>query len=266
MTLKVCVAGATGWAGSALALGVHHADDMALVSGVSRSHAGKTLGQALGKEGVDVPVFATVAQALSQPCDVLVEYTKPESAKANVLCAIEHGIPVVLGTSGLTDQDLAEIDQAARQRNVGVLACGNFAITAVLLQKFSQAAAKYLPNWEIIDYGSATKVDIPSGTGRELAHLMSQVREPQVTVSADQAVGPAQARGANVAGSQVHAVRLPGFVLGIDVVFGLPDQTLVIRHNAGTSAQPYVDGGLLAIRKVSGLQGLHRGLDKVMDL
>ena len=149
---------------------------------------------------------------------------------------------------------------------MGVLACGNFAITAVLLQKFSQAAAKYLPNWEIIDYGSATKVDIPSGTGRELAHLMSQVRTPEVTVAADQAVGPAQARGATVAGSQVHAVRLPGFVLGIDVVFGMPDQTLVIRHNAGTSAQPYVDGGLLAIRKVSGLNGLHRGLDKVMDL
>jgi len=102
---------------------------------------------------------------------------------------------------------------------------------------------------------------------RELASRMqSQARPAQVTVAPDKVVGPPEARGATVAGTQVHSVRLPGHVLGVDVVFGMPDQTLVLRHQAGTSAKPYVDGAVLAIRKVSGLVGLHRGLDRVLSL
>ena len=77
--------------------------------------------------------------------------------------------------------------------------------------------------------------------------------------------GSEEARGATLAGSQIHSVRLPGFVLGVEVLFGMPDQTLSLRHNAGTSAKPYVDGALLAIRKVPSLVGLHRGLDTVLD-
>lgn len=266
MNLKVCLAGATGWAGSELAKGIGAAADLSLVAAVSRTHAGKRLSEVLADERVPVELSASAADALNRPCDVFVEYTRPASAGANILLALERGAHVVVGTSGLTDQDYAEIDAQARARGLGVLACGNFALTAVLLQKFALMAAKYLPNWEIIDYGGAAKADVPSGTVRELAARLSEVRSPQVTIAPDRTIGPPESRGATVAGTQVHSVRLPGHVLGVDAVFGQPDQTLVLRHQAGTSAAPYVDGALLAIRKVGTLVGVHRGLDKVLDL
>ena len=194
------------------------------------------------------------------------EYTKPEIAKANILTALEHGAHVVVGTSGLTDDDFAEIEIVARKAQRGVLACGNFALTAVLLQKFAVAAAKLIPQWEIIDYAADNKVDAPSGTARELATRLREVRPPEPTVPIEQTVGPLEARGVTLAGSQIHSVRLPGYVLGAEIIFGMPDQKLTIRHDAGTSARPYVDGALLAIRKVSTLVGLHRGLDCVLDL
>ncbi len=266
MTLEVCLAGATGWAGSELAKGIGAAADLSLVAAVSRTHAGKRLSEVLADDRVPVELSASAAEALARPCDVFVEYTKPASAKANILLALDRGTHVVVGTSGLTDDDYAEIDAAARAQGLGVLACGNFALTAVLLQKFALTAAKYLPNWEIIDYGGGAKADVPSGTVRELATRLSEVRRPDVTIAPDRTIGPPESRGATVAGTQVHSVRLPGHVLGVDVVFGLPDQTLTLRHQAGSSAVPYVDGALLAIRKVPALVGVHRGLDKVLDI
>jgi 4-hydroxy-tetrahydrodipicolinate reductase len=166
----------------------------------------------------------------------------------------------------VTEEDFTEIDMSARKHDRGVLACGNFALTAVLLQKFAESAARLIPQWEIIDYARDDKVDAPSGTARELAARLSKVRHPEPTVPVDQTVGPREARGATLAGSQVHSVRLPGFVISAEVIFGMPDQKLTIRHDSGSSALPYVDGALLAIRKVSTLVGVHRGLDTVLDL
>lgn len=265
MSIKVCVAGATGWAGSELSRGIAATDDLDMVAAVARRHAGETLGAVLGETGLQAPIFASVDAALAQPCDVFVEYTRPSSAKANIFAALEHGAHVVVGTSGLTDEDYAQIDALARQRQRGVLACGNFALTAVLLIKFAEMAAKLIPQWELIDYASATKPDAPSGTVRELAGRLGKVRQPLLAVPLEQTAGVRETRGGTLAGSQVHAVRLPGFVLGAEAIFGMPDQTLTIRHNAGSSAKPYVDGALLAIRKVSGLVGLHRGLDAVIE-
>lgn len=266
MSLKVCLAGATGWAGSELARGIAANNDLELAAAVSRRHAGETLGAALGDASIATPVFATAVEALAVPSDVFVEYTHPDTAKANILAALEHGAHVVVGTSGLSDEDYAEIDVVARERGLGVLACSNFALTAVLLIKFSEMVAKILPQWEIIDYAYAGKPDAPSGTVRELAMRMGRQQQPKLEVPLEETRGLRETRGGTLAGSQVHAVRLPGFVLGAETIFGLPDQTLSIRHNAGGSAKPYVDGALLATRKVSGLVGVHRGLDAVLEL
>lgn len=267
MTLDVCLAGATGWAGSELARGLAAADGLKLVGAVSRKHAGATLAQALGDPRLDAPVFATAAEALARPVDVFVEYTRPDSAKANIFAALEHGAHVVVGTSGLSDGDYAHIDEVARAKGRAVLACGNFALTMVLLQKFAEQAARYIPSWEIIDYAYEGKPDAPSGTVRELAGRLGQVRQPELGLPLEQTRGVRETRGGTMGGAQVHAVRLPGFVLGAEVIFGMPDQTLTLRHNAGSSARPYVDGALLAIRKVTGLApGLHRGLDRVLEL
>jgi 4-hydroxy-tetrahydrodipicolinate reductase len=238
---------------------------MELVAAVSRSHAGKALGELLDIDGLNTPVFATATEALTTKPDVFVEFTKPDVAKSHILSALGSGAHVVVGTSGLGEEDYQEIDKVAREVRRGVLAAGNFALTAVLLQKFAEMAARFIPHWEIIDYASSTKIDAPSGTGRELAHRLSKVRESQLDVPLDSMQGPKESRGVRLDGSQVHAVRLPGYVLSVEAIFGMPDQKLVLRHEAGNSAEPYVDGALLAIREVSGLVGVQRGLDSVMD-
>jgi len=266
MVIKVCLAGATGWAGSELARAMAKTQDIELVAAVARKQAGHVLGEVLGEPLLKAPIYATTDEALAHHCDVFVEYTKPDSAKANILRALEHGAHVVVGTSGLTESDFAQIDAIARERNRGVLACGNFALTVVLLQKFAQAAARLIPQWEIIDYAHDDKRDAPSGTARELAFRLSQVRPPEPTLALDQTIGPIEARGASVSGTQVHSIRLPGYVIGAEIIFGMPDQRLTIRHDAGTSARPYADGALLAIRKVGTLVGVHRGLDSVLEL
>jgi 4-hydroxy-tetrahydrodipicolinate reductase len=266
MAIRICLAGATGWAGSALARGISRTEDLELVAAVSRSQAGRRLADVIGEPRLDCLVYGSATDALAQPCDVFVEYTSPESAKSHILTAIEHGAHVVVGTSGLTADDFTAIDAAARRQQRGVLAAGNFALTAVLLLKFAELAARYVPHWEIIDYAHDDKVDAPSGTTRELAERLSRVRPPETTVPITETVGARDARGATVAGSQIHSLRLPGYMISAEVVFGMPDQRLTIRHDSGTSAAPYVDGALLAIRKVSTLVGVHRGLDAVLDL
>jgi len=264
--LRVCLAGATGWAGSELARGIAATPDLALVAAVARKSAGRALGDVLGDSRLAAPVFSTAAKALATPCDVFVEYTKPDTAKANVLAAIAAGAHVVVGTSGLTEADYAEIDVAAKAKSRGVLACGNFALTVVLMQKFAEAAARLIPQWEIVDYAHDDKPDAPSGTARELAFRLSKVRSPEPAIAIADTKGVREARGGTVSGSQVHSLRLPGYTLSTEAIFGMPDQRLSIRHDTGTSARPYVDGALLAIRKVPGLAGLHRGLDSVLDL
>jgi len=267
MTISVCLAGATGWAGSAVARAIAELNDITLVSAVSRSHASKTLGEVLSEPHLTCPVFATAKEAVeSKPCDVFFEFTKPDVAKTNVLSALQHGAHVVIGTSGLTDEDYVEISVAAEKAGRGVLAVGNFAMTVVLLQKFAEIAAKFIPQWEIIDYAHEHKKDAPSGTVRELTHRLSKIRPSELTVPLEETQGEKETRGARMSGSQVHSLRLPSYMVSTEVIFGMPDQRLTIRHDSGSSAQPYVDGSLLAIRKVSTFTGLRRGLDSVLDL
>ena len=267
MTIRVCLAGATGWAGSAVAHTIAKLDDIVLVSAVFRTHSGKTLDVVLNESALPCPVYATAQDALAaQPCDVFFEFTKPDVAKSNVLTALQHGAHVVIGTSGLTDEDYNEIASDAEKAQRGVLAVGNFALTVVLLQKFSEIAARLIPQWEIIDYASDTKKDSPSGTVRELANRLSKVRPSELTVTLEETQGVKETRGARMTGSQVHSIRLPGYTISAEIIFGMPDQKLTIRHDSGSSAQPYVDGSILAIRKVSTFIGLRRGLDSVLDL
>jgi 4-hydroxy-tetrahydrodipicolinate reductase len=266
VSIRVCLAGATGWAGSALAHGIAGSEDVELVSAVSRTHAGQVLGNVLGDPRLTCPIFATAQEALAHPCDVFFDYTKPAAAKGHVMLALNRGAHAVIGTSGLTDEDYAEIATIAEQHQRGALAVGNFALTVVLLLKFAEIAARCIPQWEIIDYASDAKRDAPSGTARELASRLSKIQTPELTVPLGQIEGPVESRGAQVAGSQIHSIRLPGYTIAAEVIFGMPDQRLSLRHDAGSSAEPYVDGALLAIRNVGSFTGLRRGLDTVLDL
>jgi 4-hydroxy-tetrahydrodipicolinate reductase len=261
--ISVCIAGATGWTGRALVPAVLDAPDLELVSAVGRSSAGRDLGEALGGAAFGVPVHGAVPDAL-EGVDVLVDYTSATAVKANTIAAIEAGVGVVVGSSGLTASDLAEIDAKARERSVGVVASGNFSVTAAMCEAAALLAARYLPSWEVIDYASEAKPDAPSGTARELAERLAEVREPAVGFPIENLQGPKEARGATVGGAQVHSVRLPSFVVSTEVVFARAGERLVIRHDAGETPEPYVEGTLLAVRKVTGLVGLTRGLDRLL--
>jgi 4-hydroxy-tetrahydrodipicolinate reductase len=261
--LSVCIAGATGWTGRALVQGVLEAADLRLGAAVSRSASGQDLGEALGREALGVEIEGRVGDALDG-VEVLIDYTSPTAVKGNALAAIEAGVPVVIGTSGLTASDYAEIDQAARDRSVGVVASGNFSLTAAMCHAAALLAARHLPHWEVIDYASATKPDVPSGTAQELAERLGEVRPSALGHPIEDLHGPREARGATIGGTQVHSIRVPSFVVSTEVVFGLPDERLTIRHDAGGTPEPYVAGTLLAARRVPKLVGLTRGLDTLL--
>ncbi len=265
MKLKVCIAGATGWVGKPLCLAVSQTEDLSLVGAVSRSRKGQNLGDVIGDSHLDLEISGSVAEALETPTDVLVDYTNAEVVKTNVLTAIDRGGCVVIGSSGLTDDDFEEINQNALKNNVGVIAAGNFAITAVLLQRFACDAAKYLSHWEIIDYAADSKQDAPSGTTRELAFRLSEIRKPDITHPLEKTIGEKESRGATLRATQIHSIRLPGYVLSVEAIFGATEERLSIRHDAGSGAAPYIQGTLLAIRKVRNYVGLIRGLDRIMD-
>jgi 4-hydroxy-tetrahydrodipicolinate reductase len=262
--IKVCIAGVTGWTGSAIAVSVIESKDFELVGAVSRKGAGLDVGEALGLEELGLTIEPDLDKALAVPTDVFIEYTHASSAKRHVLKALNKNIRVVIGSSGLTAADFEEIEQISKDKSLGVIAAGNFSLTAALAKRFSLLAAQYLPTWEIIDYADAHKPDAPSGTTRELAEQMSKVQHNQIAVSINSTIGSKEARGVCVGGTQVHSVRLPGYKLAFETLFGLTDERLTIRHDAGASAMPYVQGTLLAAQKVMTTTGLIRGLDKLL--
>lgn len=264
MGIKVCVAGVTGWTGQCVARSIMESNDLELVSAVARKTAGRDIGEALAGKSIGRAVSGAVEEALSEPVDVFVDYTNAASVKANVLTAIKKKANVVIGSSGLTAEDFAEIEEAAKASNVGVISAGNFSITAALAKRFALIAAEHLPQWEVIDYASSTKPDVPSGTTQELAEQLSQVRANKLGVPLEKLHGPKEARGAQIAGTPVHSLRLPSYVISFETIFGLPNERLTIRHDSGSGAEPYVQGTLLAIRKVVSVKGVIRGLDNLL--
>ncbi|MDH3735330.1 MAG: 4-hydroxy-tetrahydrodipicolinate reductase [Gemmatimonadota bacterium] len=265
MTLRICLAGVTGWTGSAIAAAVLDSPEFELVGAVARSAAGRTVAASIGGEaGSAVVIEPDVAAALRTPADVLIDYTHPSAVKANVLLAIEEGLHAVIGTSGLTSQDYDDIDAAARRAGVGVVAAGNFSVTAALLKHFSGIAALHVPHWEIVDMAHAGKPDAPSGTARELADYLGDLAQNEPEVPVEETLGTPATRGATLGGAQVHSIRLPSYVISVEALFGLPGERLTIRHDAGSSAEPYVGGTLLAAKAATSTTGLVRGLDTLL--
>ncbi len=264
MTIRLCIAGATGWTGSRLVEAVLDSSEFQLVGAVAREAAGRDPGERLGRDPVGWSIAGSVAEALAVETDVLIDYTHPSVVKDHVNVALDHKVGAVIGTSGLSSSDYDEIEARAKQQGVGVVAAGNFSVTAALVKHFACIAARHVPHWEVLDYAHAGKPDAPSGTARELAETLATVAEQQFEVSPDQTVGDRQARGATIGGSQVHSIRLPGHVLSFEALFGLPDERLTIRHDAGSSAAPYVGGTLLAAKRCAEMVGLLRGMDRLL--
>lgn len=257
--LNVAVAGVTGWTGAAVARAIAAADDLRLCAGISRSYAGRPLVDIVDGVAKEAQIYGSVADMLARDTpDVIVDYTSADAVLGNVTSAVEAGVHSVVGSSGLSADDYAALDQRANAHGVGVIAAGNFSLLAALLARAAADIAVFVPNREIIDYGSASKVDSPSGTARELAERLG-------TLSAARPgggdAGLIEARGAHVAGTQIHSVRLPGYALSTEIVFGAAGERLSLRHDPGDSPEPYVAGTLLAVRNVVSVRGVVRGID-----
>ena len=265
MSIRVCVAGVTGWAGRAVARAVLRSPDFRLVSAVARTSAGQDVGFAIGRGGpVGVTVTADPSEALAPKPDVWIDYTHPSAVKGHALAALRAGARVVIGTSGLDEDEYREITFAALAARSGVIAAGNFSLTAALLKHLSGIAAQYLPHREIVDYADAKKPDAPSGTALELAEYLATISPNKLELPVEETLGVPATRGAGIGGTQVHSVRLPSYLVSVEALFALPDERLIIRHDAGNSPEPYVAGTLLAAQRVGEVTGLVRGLDELL--
>ena len=249
--IRVGVLGAAGRMGREVCRAVMAADDLELAAAVDPNNAG------LEAEGL--LVSATLEHL--QGVDVAVDFTLPSTVMPNVRWCLRNGIHAVVGTTGLTPADLDELRAATDTANCVV--APNFALGAVLLLRFAADAARYFDAAEVIELHHDGKVDAPSGTAIATARAIAAARAGGW--SAPEAVGQFPgARGAEVDGVRVHAVRLPGLVAHEEVLFGGPGQTLSLRHDTVDRAA-FMPGVLLAIRAVSERPGLTVGLDALLD-
>jgi 4-hydroxy-tetrahydrodipicolinate reductase len=218
-----------------------------------------------GVEGVALVCRSGLAEAIdeSHP-DVMVDFTHPTVVEANLRLALPRGVDCVVGTTGLTEDKLAELAQLATP-GTALFFAPNFAVGAVLMMDFAARAARYMPHVEIIELHHDQKADAPSGTALRTAELVSAARgsAPAVPGRETELPGLEGARGAVVGHVHVHSVRLPGLVAHQEVLFGGQGQTLLIRHDT-IDRTSFMPGVVLAVREVGALSGLIIGLDQMM--
>lgn len=263
--IRLCIAGITGQVGASLVKHLEGNNDFKLVCGISRSSSGKTLNEVFPGSLSEARIFGTLEDSFCTSYDVLIDYTSAHAVKRHVHAVLEKRIPIVVGSSGLTNEDFIEIEALATKNDVGVIAAGNFSITAAMLLKASELVAKQIPYWECIDYGRASKPDAPSGTSLELLNTLSKFKSVDDDSSLLSIVGDIRARGAVIDGQHAHSVRLPGFHSGVEIIFSLAGERLSIKHES-ISNEPYVSGTLLAAKKVLSVKGLVRGMPKILEL
>ncbi|HEY7348902.1 MAG TPA: 4-hydroxy-tetrahydrodipicolinate reductase [Ktedonobacterales bacterium] len=266
--LRVAIAGATGWVGRALVPAIMRDPELELVGAVARRGAQRDIGLVVGVGPLGVLIDDALGDALthSRP-QVLVDFTSPLVVMDHVRAALSSGIAVVVGTSGIREEQFQEIDLLAQEQGVGALVAGNFALTAVLMMKFAEIARRYIPDCEIIEYHGANKFDAPSGTALETTARLGRIAQAGApsALPHEEAPEASGARGIELAGAQVHSVRLPGLVSHQEILFGRPGELLTLRHDS-FAAESYVAGTLLAIKRVMSFRGLVRGLDALLEL
>ena len=239
--IRVLVNGAKGRMGQEVAKAVTAAADLELVDQTD-------LGDDL------------IARIKASQAQAVVDFTTAAVAFENTRKILEAGVHPVIGTSGLLAEQVAELQQLAKDKDIGGLIAPNFAIGAVLLMKYAQDAAKYLPDVEVIELHHNRKADAPSGTAVKTAQLIAEARQEIPKALVEEKELFEGARGSDVHGVRVHSLRLPGLVAHQEVIFGGTGETLTIRHDS-IQRESFMPGVCLACRKVIGTQQLFYGLE-----
>lgn len=261
-TTKVVVHGITGKMGREVLAAVSRTPGMEVVGGVSRRTQQGSLPLPSGNGAI--PVSSNLGELLRQTRpNVLVDFTNAEACMAAVPVAAGQGVHLVIGTSGLSEANLQEIDRTARENGVGAIVAPNFALGAVLMLHLAKVAAPFFDYVDIIEMHHETKIDAPSGTALATAKLISQDRRYKRNVPQKETLPGT--RGGEYNGVTIHSVRLPGRMAHQNIIFGAAGQTLTISHDA-ISRECYMPGVIRAIQEVVKFKGLVVGLDKVLGL
>ncbi|GIM48155.1 4-hydroxy-tetrahydrodipicolinate reductase [Collibacillus ludicampi] len=263
--IRVVVVGPRGKMGREVVRTVLSDPELELVGAVDRTLSGVEVGQALGLPETGVILSTNLNETLveAKP-DVMIDFTNPNSVRAHVEAAIEYGVRPVVGTTGITQDDLRKWDEALRKQEIGGLVAPNFAIGAILMMKFAAIAARYMPHVEIIELHHDQKLDAPSGTAVKTAELIAKERKSLRQGHPNEEEKWAGARGAEFEGMRIHSVRLPGFVAHQEVIFGGVGQTLTIRHDSITR-ESFMPGVAMATKRVMTYEGLVYGLENLID-
>jgi 4-hydroxy-tetrahydrodipicolinate reductase len=244
---------------------VHEAEGMEVVAAIDRHHGGEDAGTLAGVGPIGIPTSNDLAAALRESgAEVMVDFTVPASAMSNIRAAVDAGVSPVVGTTGLTPDDLAQVGGWANAASLGAVFAPNFAIGAVLMMQFAAQAARYLPDVEIIELHHENKLDSPSGTALMTAQMISAARterpKPPPASPVEKIPG---ARGASWDDIPIHSVRLPGYIAHQEVIFGGLGQTLTLRHDS-IDRRSFMPGVVLAVRRVRALPGLVVGLEQLL--
>lgn len=250
---SVLVTGACGRMGSLLCETIMAQDDLELVAAVDPGFAAQDGPSA-------APRFMTLDEALTgvRP-GVAVDFTVPAAVYDNVATLLRAGVATVVGTTGLSDDEVSTLAALAVERGTGLLVVPNFALGAVLLMRFAAEAARWLPAAEIIELHEQHKIDAPSGTSLRTAALMTAAGAADPHGSAE----TRPSRGLASGGVRIHSVRLPGLVAHQEVVFGGAGETLSLRHDS-LSRDSFMAGALLAIRRIGSMKGAAVGLENLL--
>lgn len=255
MSIKVIIAGFKGKMGQA-AYKMVTEDDTLEVVGLLDPLTSQ-------KEVAGVPVFNQKEDLIGLEADVWVDFTTPKVAYEHTRFALEHGFAPVVGTTGFTSDEIEELIELSRKRELGGLIAPNFAVGAVLLMQFAAQAAKYFPNVEIIELHHDQKKDAPSGTAIKTAELISKVRPQKPQGAMDEKEVLPGARGAELDGMRIHSVRLPGLVAHQEVIFGGQGEGLTLRHDS-YDRQSFMTGVNLGIKEVVNKKELVYGLEYLL--
>jgi len=262
--ISVIVNGALGRVGAQVVISVAADPALKLTGAVDIKASGDKL--PVPGKAQTVPLTTNLGTLLeSCKADVLVDFSRPDAAMSAARLALKNGLHIVVGTTGLSDDNLKEIDKLARDYKRGAFVAANFAIGAVMMMHLAGIAARYFDNAEIIELHHDKKLDAPSGTALATARAMMKARGKPFVYPPTEKETLKGTRGGQNDGIAIHSVRMPGMVASQEVIFGTLGQTLTIRHDT-FSRESFMPGVLLAVKEVGKRRGLVFGLDALLNL
>jgi len=270
-SIPVVVNGACGKMGREVIKAVSGASDMSLIGAIDTNpdYIGQDVGEVVGCGPLEIPILndlqANLVLATQEKTQgVMVDFTHPSSVYDNVRSAIAYGVRPVVGTTGLSPEEIQELAEFAEKSSTGCLIIPNFSIGMALLQQAAIQASQYFDHVEIIELHHNQKADAPSGTAIQTAQQLAGLGKTYNSPLVEETEKLAGARGSIADDNiRIHSVRLPGFIAHEEVIFGSPGQIYTLRHDT-TDRSSFMPGVLLAIRKITQLKSLLYGLEKIL--